>query len=85
MRACVKVEQVQHGQSVSVLIVIQHESDLVEEHLRFCLGDLFRILLLHDYSRLSADGFQDVLMGNVHFLAGDLVQAYQDRQYSWRV
>ena len=72
MRPSVKVKEIQHRQRVTVLIVIEHKSDLVKEHLRVRLGHLFRVLFLHGDSRFSADRSQDVLMRYVYLFARDL-------------
>jgi hypothetical protein len=61
------MEQVQHRQRIPVLIIVQHETNLVEENLCLGFGQLLRMLLAHDYARFAGDWFEDVLMrsGNV--------------------
>jgi hypothetical protein len=56
------MEQVQHRQRIPVLVIVQHEPNLVEENLCFGLGQLLRMLLAHDYARFAGDWFEDVLM-----------------------
>lgn len=63
MRAPVEVEYVDHGKSITVLISIEDNADLVEDDLGVDLGRFGRHGLVDDNAGLARDGFEDVLVG----------------------
>lgn len=76
---CVKVEEVDHAERVSVLVCVEDEAELVEQELGVEFGDLRVGPLVHDEATGSRHGLQDELMLRSVVLARDELGELCDR------